>query len=272
MKSLNILTTIVLMFGYVIQIRASAVQATVNLDKKSQSYVTLVTPTLRLETILEALRAQTHLDIRAEDCLRDRMIMVSLDHVTIENALLAIAELNNWQLTRGDAGQLRLSRKRAPAMPDIAQLQQSLRNAIPVDVQTYAGYRERATIELVADSPIASLLAGPGHVNTFRLRKDQTSSIQSKLYIEIKRHFPVKKPVRYAKLSTDQRDMLLHIILLSLSREVWEDPLMVNPIPPNLLDPRQTAVFLQGNILNHGYALKTDSGYAFLGDGEPINP
>jgi hypothetical protein len=248
-------------------------RATDAAEQEKRPIVTLVTGHVTLESVLGLLREQTHADIRAEECLRDRIVMVSFDHVSLENVLVALAELNNWQVTSDAPGQYRLARKRAPVNVDIAHLQQAMRNALPLDLQSYAGYRDHASIGSALNPRLPGIPGNPALLDPSQLRDKQISTMQSILFADIVKNSAGKKQLSYTELSAEQKTMLAHIILLGLSKHVWADPLMVNPIPPNLLDPRQTAVFVQDHRLNHGYALKVGSKFAFLGDGgEVVDP
>lgn len=234
---------------------------------QTEANVTITKGPDKLEAILEALRAQTHLDIRAEECLRDRIVMVSLEHVTIDQALLSIAELNNWRVVRREPNQYRLLRQSAPSGPDIKSLQRDLRNALPLDLQSYAGYREKVSLALTDLPLIGKVFAPKGYVDVRQIRDEQRASKQLQLFTEFKSHYGLRKPVRYAKLSDKEREDLLYLVLLSLSREVWQDVFMTRPIPPNLADPRQTVLILAGGTFSYGYVVKKPGGDAFLGDG-----
>jgi hypothetical protein len=199
--------------------------------------------------------------------------MVSLEHVTIDQALLSIAELNNWRVSRTEPDQYRLWRQSTPGVPDIRSLQRDLRNVLPLDLQLYAGYRDKVSFAPTDQTLIGKYFAPPGQPNVGQLRDEQRGSKQSQLFAEFKSHYGLRTPVRYAKLSDKEREDLLYLVLLSLSREVWQDIFMTNPIPPNLADPQQTVILLNGRLLSHGYTIKNpDGGDRFLGDGGTITP
>ena len=227
---------------------------------------------MTVERAATILGRQSNADIRVEECIRNRQVTLAVVRLPLADALSSLAALYDWRIVRSDDNSYRILLPAVPAVIDIKEMHGCLRRAVPIDLQAYAGYRDKATFDRTELPLIGKNFAGSGYVDIKQLRSDKLDIDKKQLFLELQDSLKTKNGLPYSKITSDQQHMLLRILLLDVCRTVWSDTTLTDPMPTNLLDPRNTAMKMGGSALMHGYLSTSDSGsQEFRGDGEPVS-
>ena len=181
-----------------------------------------------------ALSEQTGLTISAAPYLRDRRILVQMDDVSAQNALNALAEMNDWTWRETQPGEIGLFRRALKLPREPGYIPRFVQTAIPADLREYMRVL-RPSDKLHNDDTPAPKNA-PASIDIFLRIVDAHLDALHELRATLSIPDLCKKPLSYARLSAAQQTLLLSTYVYGYFSNI-HDTLLQRDIAYPYVDP-----------------------------------
>ncbi|HZO90746.1 MAG TPA: hypothetical protein VFB38_20625 [Chthonomonadaceae bacterium] len=173
-----------------------------------------------LEKVAAALSQQTGLAINAASYLREHKLIVQMDNLPAQDALDALAALNEWIWYKTEPGHYLITRPRVRLPREIAEIPPALYKAMPIEMRRYAGFGVSVEeLSPIADPQMRQELEALKQQGTYELMAPQASvgakmdSLrlkQQNLLVEVLKPDPFDgKITPYSRLTPEQKQALL---------------------------------------------------------------
>ncbi len=204
--------------------RAQAQAAASDTAAKLNVKVHLSSGAVTLPQIMQALSAQSGLNIEAADYLRERRLVAQMDGLTVRNALDALAELNDWAWHDRGAGHIVITRLAPPGRQEPSNVPLRMRFALPRDV--------RVCCNLEPQPARSKKQAGEEDDPFMAEHKSVAVAQEARLHLidALKPAIFEGAPFPYARMKAGQQEDLLISLLMTAVHQTKHDMLLGQPL------------------------------------------